>query len=112
MKVTKAELKRIIKEEVEQAIEEGTLSDMDDDFRERLSAWSDAAKDLGVSVQELLGSMKHLPGAAGEAAMQALEWLGTQAKAAGSEVSDTFSDLGDTLKHAMPSQLKEDEDTA
>jgi uncharacterized protein YoxC len=76
MKVTKTELKRIIKEELEQVIEEGTLSDMDDDFRERLSGWADAAKDLGVSVQDLLGSMKHLPGAAGEAAMRALEELG------------------------------------
>jgi len=80
MKVTKAELKRIIKEELEQVIEEGTLSDMDDDFRERLSGWADAAKDLGVSVQDLLGSMKHLPGAVGEFAMQALEALGSAAK--------------------------------
>ena len=87
-----------------QEIEEGALSDMDDAFRERLSDWADAAKNLGVSLQDLLGSMKHLPGAAGEAAMQALEWLG-------GHVKDTASELGDTLKHSLPSQLREEIDS-
>ena len=89
MKVTKRQLRQIIKEELEQAIEENTLSDMDDAFRDRIAGWSAAAKDLGVSVQELLGSMKNLPGAAGEAAVQALEALGSVAKDATSILPGT-----------------------
>jgi len=93
MKITKSQLKQIIKEELgrvlnenmaqeefDRMLVEGALSDMDDAFRERLSGWVDAAKDLGVSVQDLLSSMSSLPGAAGEAAMQALKWIGKESK--------------------------------
>ncbi len=93
MKLTKTQLKQIIKEELKQVIEEGTLSDMSADFSERLSDWADAAKELGVSLQDLLGSMKHLPGAAGEAAMQALEWLASHTGEAAGDAYDAFADL-------------------